>query len=129
LGELWADVGLLTSEAWFFRVLRHTEYSWSCAQTLSLYPFESRPRQNFGADFKCFKSYNSPATIATELFRPSTDSASLILSIKNKLFDLGGGFLLVTSQRRHVFEFLTPFTWPWELIQWAIFMDQTFCGN
>jgi len=21
----------------FFRVLRHTEYSWSCAQTLSLY--------------------------------------------------------------------------------------------
>ena len=29
--------GLLTSEACFFRVLRHTEYSSSCAQTSSLY--------------------------------------------------------------------------------------------
>jgi len=29
--------GLLTSEGWFFRVLHHTQYSWSCAQTSSLY--------------------------------------------------------------------------------------------
>jgi len=28
--------GLLTSKAYFFRVLHHTEYSWSCAQTLPL---------------------------------------------------------------------------------------------
>jgi len=66
---------------------------------------KSRVRQNFGADFKPFKSYNSPATIATELFKPSTDSASILVSIKKKLFDLGGGFLLVTSQRRQVFDF------------------------
>jgi len=39
--------GLLSSEACFFRVLRHTEYSWSCAQTLSLYK-------------------NAPALVATE---------------------------------------------------------------
>jgi len=29
--------GLLSSEDYFFRVLRHTKYSWSCAQTLPLY--------------------------------------------------------------------------------------------
>jgi len=55
---------------------------------------KSRNRQNFGADFKRFKRYNSPATITTELFKQSTDSASLLVSIKKKLFDLGGGFSL-----------------------------------
>jgi len=44
--------------------------------------FKSRVRRNYGADFKRIKSYNSPATIATELFKPSTDSASLLVSIK-----------------------------------------------
>jgi len=44
-------------------------------------PFKTRDRQNFGADFKRFKSYNSPATIATELFKQSTDSASLLVLI------------------------------------------------
>ena len=39
---------------------------------------------------------------------------------------MGGGFLLVTSQRRQVFESLTHFNWPRALIQWAIFMAQTF---
>jgi len=51
------------------------------AENLGCKPFKSRVRQNFGADFKRFKSYNSPATIATELFKPSTDSASLLVSI------------------------------------------------
>ena len=51
-------------------------------------------RHNYGADFKRIKSYNSPATIFTELFKPSTDSASLLVSIKKTLFDLGGGFSL-----------------------------------
>jgi len=37
LGYFGRMYSLLTSEACFFRVLRHTEYSWSCAQTLSLY--------------------------------------------------------------------------------------------
>jgi len=56
-------------------------------------PLKSRDRQNFGAGLKRFKRYNSPATIATELFKPSTDSANLLVSIK-KLFDLGVGFSL-----------------------------------
>ena len=62
---------------------------------------------------------NSPASIARELFKPSTDSASLTVSIKKNYFIWVWGFLLVTSQRGHVFEFLTgpgrqsnePFFW------------------
>jgi len=50
--------------------------------TTLVVPFESSARQNFGEAFKRFESYNSPATIATELFKPSTDSASLLVSIK-----------------------------------------------
>jgi len=38
-------------------------------------------------------------------------------------------FLLVTSQRKHGFEFLTQFNLAWALIQWAVFMTQTFVGN
>ena len=55
---------------------------------------KSRVRHNYGADFKRIKSYNSPSTIDTELFKPSTGSASLLVSIKKTLFDLGGGFSL-----------------------------------
>jgi len=36
--------------------------------------------------------YNSPAAIAGELFKPSTDAASLLGSIKQKNFYLGKGF-------------------------------------
>jgi len=37
LGNFGRMYGLLASEACFFCVLRRTEYSWSCTQTLSLY--------------------------------------------------------------------------------------------
>ena len=53
--------------------------------TCILKPFKSRVRHNYGAVFKRIKSYNSPATIATELFKPSTDSASLLISIKKNV--------------------------------------------
>jgi len=43
-----------------------------------LKPFNSR---DFGDGLKRFKRYNSPAAIATELFKPSTDSASLLFSL------------------------------------------------
>jgi len=51
----------------------------------ALKPCKSRVRHNYGGDFKRIKSYNSPDTIATELFKPSTDSASLLLSIKKNV--------------------------------------------
>jgi len=100
------------------------------AQNRQWHPFKSCVRQNFGAYFKRFKSYDSPATIATELFKPSMDSASLLVSIFKKVISFGWvGFVLVTSQRRHVFKFLTHFNWPWALIQWAIFIAQHVFGN
>ena len=37
LGNFGRMYGLLSGEACFYRVLRHIEYTWSCAQTLSLY--------------------------------------------------------------------------------------------
>ena len=36
------------------------------------------------------------------------------------------GFLLVTSQRGYLFEFLAQFNWPWARIQWAIFYGSNF---
>jgi len=39
-----------------------------------------------------FFGYNSPAAIARELFKPSTDPTSLLGSIKKNCFDLGEGF-------------------------------------
>ena len=37
MGNFGRMCGLLTSEAYFFRVLRREECNWSCAQILSLY--------------------------------------------------------------------------------------------
>jgi len=45
-----------------------------------------------------FFGHKSPAARAKELFKPSTDSASLVVDIKKKFFVFGGGFLEVTSQ-------------------------------
>jgi len=39
-----------------------------------------------------FFRYYSPAAIARELFKPSTDAASRLGSIKKTFFDLGEGF-------------------------------------
>ena len=67
----------------------------------------------------CF-GHKSPAARARELFKPSTDLASLLLNIAKKQFSVSvGGFLKVTSQRGHVLEFLAgpgprpidPFFW------------------
>jgi len=56
--------------------------------------FISFRSRDFGDGLKRFKPYNLPAAIVTELFKPSTDSASLLVSIKKKIFDLGVGFSL-----------------------------------
>jgi len=45
-----------------------------------------------------FFGYKLPATRARELFKPSTDSASLLVDIEKTFFVFGGGFLEVTSQ-------------------------------
>jgi len=52
-------------------------------------PFNDRTSQFIGAGLF---GYNSPATIARELFKASTDAARLLGSIKKQFFDLGEGF-------------------------------------
>jgi len=53
-----------------------------------------------------------------ELFKPSTDSGSLVVSIKNKfLLVLGVGFFVVDVTDEVVFTFLANVTWPWVLLQ------------
>jgi len=87
-------------------------------------PFKSRASQNFGAGLQ---RYNLPAGLARRLFKPSTDSASLLFEIENKNFlfwvwgSLGG-----TSQVGCFCVFLAYFTRPWTPIQWAIFFAEVF---
>jgi len=51
-----------------------------------LFPFNAQPSQYVGARFF---GYNSPATIARELFKPSTDAGKRLGSIKKKIFSFG----------------------------------------
>jgi len=45
-----------------------------------------------------FYGHKSPAARARELFKPSTNSASLLVDIEKTFFVFGGDFLEVTSQ-------------------------------
>jgi len=69
--------------------------------------------------------YNWPADWARALFKPSLDSVTLLVSMKKYLIWVWG-FLLVTSQREHIFECFTHFNWPWAPIQWAFFGSKLF---
>jgi len=53
---------------------------------------KSCDRHDYGADFKRIESYNPLATIATELFKPSTDSTSLLVLINKNVVWFGWGF-------------------------------------
>jgi len=76
-----------------------------------------------------FFGYNSPAAIARELFKPSTDAASILGSIKKKFFDLGEGFAWDRLAKWGRFRFFDQFDGPWTPIQWAKILAETFCGN
>jgi len=45
-----------------------------------------------------FFGHKSPTAIARELFKPSTDSASLLADIEKNVFRFRWGFMEVTSQ-------------------------------
>jgi len=86
-------------------------------------PFQSR-----GSPKSCrdLQSYNSPGDWARELSKPSTDSASLVVKIDKKRFSFSvGGFLEVTSQRRHVLEILATFGRPWAPTHWPTLLAQS----
>jgi len=64
-----------------------------------LIPFNARAGHHRG---RHFFGHNSPAAIARELFKPSTDSASLLVATK-KIFDLGLAFSLGDVTKRACF--------------------------
>ena len=53
------------------------------------FPFKARAGHYSG---RHFFGRNSPAAVVRELFKPSTDAASFLVSIQTKCFDLGLGF-------------------------------------
>jgi len=76
---------------------------------------------------KSLQRYDSPADWARKLFKPPTDSASLLVENEKNFFSFWvWGFLLVTQQLRLVFAFLTNFTRPWAPIQKATVLTQFF---
>jgi len=88
-------------------------------------PFNVRPghcsdRYSFG--------HSSPAAIARELFKPSTDSARLLVSTK-KSFDLGLGFSVGDVTKRSSFWIFDQFYQALGANSMSHFLAQTFCGN
>jgi len=92
-----AFIGLWKIPGLTFEVLE----SWETA----LKPFKSRE-----SHFSCrvLQSYNSPGDWARELFKPSTDSASLVVEIEKKCFHFifGGGFSGGNATSGSVFGYL-----------------------
>ena len=89
--------------------------------------FQSRVRH-----FSCraLQSYNSPGDWARELFKPSTDSASLVVKIEKKFFRLG--FELFWGERHKQGCFcviLAIFAWPCAPSQWVISWTQSLVEN
>jgi len=76
-----------------------------------------------------FFGYNSPAAIARELLKPSTDAASLLGSNKKNFLIWVRGSPGRGSQSRGVFVFFTNFDGPWTPIQLAKILAETFFGN
>jgi len=74
--------------------------------------------------------YNSPAAIARDVFKSSTDSASLVVPSPKKIFSFGFGVLL---RRRHKWGcfriFMAYFARPWTPIEWAHVLAQIFLWN
>jgi len=75
---------------------------------------------------RALQSYYSPSDWARELFKPSTDSASLVVEIKKTFFRFRWGFSGGNARSGggvgHLYLALDP-------NHWAIFMAQDFVGN
>ena len=68
-------------------------------------PFNDRKSQLIGA---YVFGYNSPPAAAREVFKPSTDSTSLVVPSQIKIFSFGFGVLLGVVTSGGVFAFLWP---------------------
>jgi len=92
-----------------------------------LKPFNDHRSQLIGSSLFC---YNSPAAAPREVFKPSPDSASLVVSSQKKNFQFWVRGSLGWSSQVGVFcVFMAYFDWPWTPIEWAHIFDQTFLWN
>jgi len=74
--------------------------------------------------------YNSPAAAAREVFKPSTDSAGLVVSSQKMIFCFGCGVLLGGRHKWGCFRvFMAYFTRAWTPIEWAHILAQVFLRN
>ena len=90
---------------------------------ISLLPFQSRVRH-----FSCraLQSYNSPGDWARELFKPPTDSASLVVKIEKKFSYWVWAFLGGTSQAGVFLTYFGHIAWPWGAVPMGHFLDSKF---
>ena len=79
----------------------------------------------FATFLQSLQRYNSPADWARELFNPFTDSASLLLILKNNFFVLGLGFCGGRHNRRMLSRF-GQLCLAWAPNQWANLSAQIF---
>jgi len=96
-------------KSWHFRVKRMLAFydfifSFSAQMVCLFHPLTTAPayicRYSFG--------HNSPAAAAREVFKPSTDSASLLAPSQQKFFCFGFGVLLGVVTSGGVLTFLWP---------------------
>ena len=74
--------------------------------------------------------YNSSPAAAREVFKPSTVSASLVVSSQNKIVSLGLEVLLGGRHKWGCFrDFMAYFTRPWTPIEWTHILAQIFLWN
>ena len=90
-------------------------------------PFNDHRSQLIGSSLFC---YNSLAAAAREVFKPSPDSASLVVSSQKKKFSFGLGVLLGGLHKWGCFRvFMAYFDRPWTPIEWAHIFDRIFLWN
>ena len=99
--------------------------SWSGGVGLGeVQPFNDHRSQLIGSSLFC---YNSLAAAAREVFKPSPDSASLVVSSQKKNFSFGLGVLLGGRHKWGCFHvFMAYFDRPWTPIEWAHIFDRIF---
>ena len=101
----------------FFSMMRTTV-------CIHLKPFNDRTGHYSGS---CIFGYNSAPAAAREVFKPSTDSASLVVSSQKKKFQF---WFRGSRGGRHKWGcfrvFMAYFDRPWTPIEWAHIFDRIF---
>jgi len=85
---------------------------------------DDRASQYIGSPFF---GHKLPAARARELFKPSTDSASLLVDIEKIFFHFWFGICWGERHKWGCFcSFLATFTWPWAPTHWHNLLAQVF---